>query len=263
MTRLVSATTLVALTTSLIACHRGEGDIDFAEIAADSTSVSQAEASLLASAIEGAEAPPAAAAPVTAASAASFITAHAPLRYSPSGCAVATQRDTTVTLAFTGCTGPRGLRALDGTLTLGVSSARASAITVTAAATDFQIGQATLDLDATATYATTGSTTTLTVETHSAGVGPLGRAIAHGGAYTASWTATCVAIDGAWSTEIGEAGRSTTAELTRCLDACPTGSVERTTFGQRVIALAFDGTDLARWTSSGGRDGSFRLACGL
>jgi len=173
-----------------------------------------------------------------------------------------TQGASTVTLAFAGCTGPRGLREIDGKLTVDVTSAGGGAVELTGTAEDLQIGGATLDVDATATYAATSSGASLAVATHSAGVGPLGRSIEHDGEYTVTWTASCVAVRGAWSTEIGEARRSTTAELTRCLDQCPTGSLSRDTFGGRTITLSFDGTETATWMTSRGRSGTVQLACG-
>jgi hypothetical protein len=94
-------------------------------------------------------------------------------------------------------------------------------------------------------------------------VGPLGRSIEHDGEYTVTWNASCVAVRGAWSTEIGEASRSTTADLTRCLDQCPTGTLTRNTFVGRTITLSFDGTESATWTTSRGRTGTVQLACGL
>jgi hypothetical protein len=244
------------------ACRaRDGGDADAVEQAADSSHASQAEATLLASAIEGSAT--ATVTPATPESAAAFIAARAPQRYAPSGCVTVTQSGLTVTLDLAGCTGPRGLRELDGRLVLEVSAGAGGAIVVDASAADFQIGAATLDIDATATYGVDGGTSSLAVVTRTAGVGPLGHAIAHEGDYTATWDGRCLTIDGAWSTERGDASRSTSADVTRCLDECPTGAVTRTTVNQRVIELTFDGTDTARWSTSAGGSGSFSLVCGF
>jgi hypothetical protein len=256
----VALTALTTLT-SLAACHRGDDDLDNVETAVDSSTMSQAEGSLLASLIDGAGGQAALAA--TPQDVASFIAALAPQRYSPSGCVTVTQAPSSVTLAFAGCTGPRGLSQLDGTLAVNVTSAAGGAIQLTGTAKDFQLGGSTLDIEATAIYAATGSSASLAVATHTAGVGPLGRSIEHAGEYTVSWTASCVTVKGAWSTEIGEAGRSTTADVTRCLDQCPTGSITRNTFRNRTIALTFDGSDTAAWSISGGHSGTVELACGL
>lgn len=255
------ALTALSTLTSLAACHRGDDDLDNVETAVDSSTVSQAEGSLLASVIDGASGQAALAA--TPADIAGYIAAHAPQRYSPSGCVTATQAASSVTLAFAGCTGPRGLRQLDGTLVVNVASTTGGAIQLTGMAKDFQLGGSTLDIDTTAVYTATAASASLAITTHTAGVGPLGREIAHDGEYTVSWTATCVGVKGAWSTEIGEAGRSTTADVSRCLDQCPTGSITRNTFRDRTISLTFDGTDRATWSISGGRSGTVDLACGL
>lgn len=262
MTRFTTLT-FVALTslTSLAACHRGDDDLDGVETAVDSSTLTQAEGSLLASVIDGAGGQAALAA--TPQDVASFIAAHAPERYSPSGCVTVTQAAASVTLAFAGCTGPRGLRQIDGTLAVNVTSAAGGTIAMTAAAQDLQLGGSTLDIDAAATYTASAASASLAVTTHTTGVGPLGRSIVHDGEYTVSWTATCVGVQGAWSTEVGEAGRSTTADVMRCLDACPTGSITRNTFRNRTITLSFDGTDTASWSTSAGRSGTVQLVCGL
>lgn len=233
----------------LAACPRrdADGDLDDAERASDSTALSQGEAALLSSVADGAASP-------TAEGVATYIATHAPQRFQPAGCATATQVGASVTLVFAGCTGPRGLRAIEGTLAIATT-----ATTVTAAATDFQLGRTILDLD---TVATLGASA-LEVSTTSSGTGPLGNEIVHDGAYSLSWTATCVSLEGAWSTAGTDRGRATSADLTRCLDECPSGQLARTTVDGRTIEVAYDGTAVARWTTSRGRSGTFALACGL
>lgn len=258
MTRL-SISMFVALT-SLTACHRGDTDLDGVETAVDSSTVSQGEGSLLASLVDGASVQ--GLAPATAQDVAGYIAAHAPQRFSPSGCVTVAQTGASVALTFAGCTGPRGLRQIDGKLTVDVTGA-AGAIELTGSAKDLQIGGASIDIDASATYTVAGAGASLAVATHSAGTGPLGRAIEHDGEYTVTWTASCVALKGAWSTEIGEAGRSTTADLMRCEGKCPTGSLTRDTFAGRTITVSFDGTEVATWTTSRGRSGTVQLACGM
>jgi hypothetical protein len=254
----LSRIALFASLVSTTAClHRGADDEDLlaVETTTDASTSSQDEGSLLASAVDGANAP-AADAP-TPAGVASYIANHAPQRFSPAGCATAALSGSSVTLTFAGCTGPRGLRQIDGTLSVNVTSAASGSIAIAASANDFQIGGATVDVDATATY--DGSS--LSVVTHSSGVGPLGREIVHDGDYTLSWTAMCASLKGAWSTEVGDAGRSTTADVKRCANMCPTGTVSRTTFRQRTFTVTFDGTPTARWSSSAGRSGTFQLPC--
>ena len=247
----------LSLVTTLAACNRREDtDVAIAETAVDSATVGNAEGSLLAASLEGATNT---VAPAAIEDVAAMIAAAAGQRFQPAGCAVGTSSGNTVTIAYTGCTGPRGLRAVDGTLTLSLRVGAGGAIVADASATDFQIGDAVLDIASTATY-TPGN---LAVSTTSQGVGPLGRSFEHVGDYTVAWTSTCVTVDGAWSTSTGDVARSTTADVMRCIDECPTGSISRTTIRGRVITIELDGTDTARWTSSGGGSGSFPLACGL
>jgi hypothetical protein len=92
-------------------------------------------------------------------------------------------------------------------------------------------------------------------------VGGRGFEIEHDGDYTVSWTDDCVTVEGAWSSSRGDLARSTTADVTRCRAACPTGTVTRTTVRDDVIEISFDGDATASWSSSRGRSGTFALAC--
>jgi len=259
-------TSLVALAVlSLAACKlHTDDDSGSAEAAVDSTEVATAESSLLAANLDGAETAPAALtdAGPTPQGVADFIAQRAPQRYQPAGCVTVAETGLVVKLTFAQCTGPRGLRELNGELDLTVSAGAAGAIDVAAHAAGLEVGQATLDVDSSAIHTVDNGTRTLAVSTHGTGTGGLGNAITHDGDYTASWDASCVSLDGMWSTEVGEKSRSTTASVKRCLGACPTGTITRDTFLGRTITITFDGTSTATWTTSAGRSGSFRLACG-
>lgn len=252
--------TLIAAVLALAACPRrgNDGDGELAELSADSTQTTSDEGSLLSGLMDGASANLVA---VTADQAAAALVARAEARYNPNGCLAATQSGSTVTLVFANCIGPRGLRALNGTLTATVSVDAAGAIVVAASASDFHIGLSTLDIDATATYTGSGASQQLAVVTHTTGVGGLGFSLEHDGDYTLTWDASCVSLEGAWSTERGDASRSTTADVTRCIAECPIGTITRDTFRGRTIAITFDGTSTASWSSSAGGSGTFQLAC--
>jgi hypothetical protein len=263
MTRFFSIALAIS-TLGFAACKaRTDDDSASAELAVDSTDVNQSESALYASALEGAEVAPAGV--VGAASpqgVADFIAQHAPGRYQPAGCVKVTETGLTVALVFDQCTGPRGLRAISGELDLTVAPATGGAIDVTAHAVELEIGAATMNVDSSAVYTASGATRSLAVTTHGSGTGPLGNAIVHDGDYTATWDASCVSIDGAWSTEVGEKGRSTTASVMRCAGQCPTGAITRDTFAGRTISITFDGSATATWTTSAGKTGTFPLACG-
>lgn len=256
-----SLASLLLATLSLTACKDRDGlDDSVAELAADSTGAVEDEGALLAAAVDGMGST---FVPATADQAATFIAARAAQRYIPADCVTVTQAGLTVTLAFDGCLGPRGLRELNGTMVLQVSAGAGGAIVVDATASDFHIGLSTLDIDATATYTASAASESLAVVTSTTGVGGRGFELAHDGDYTLTWDDQCVMLEGAWSSSRGDASRATTADVTRCVDACPIGEVTRTTVNGRTITVTFDGTATARWSSSGGRSGEFPLACGL
>jgi len=264
MSRLASLSIApLALLVLAAGCKAGGTDSLAAELAVDSTNVNQAEGALLSATVDGSEAAAAAGvAPATPDGVATWIAQHAASRYSPAGCVTVTQNGLDITLVFDQCTGPLGLRQLDGELDLSVSLGAGGAIDVTAHAAGLQIGQATMDLDSTAVYTVSGTTKSLAVTTHGTGVGALGNDVVHDGDYTATWDTSCVSIDGSWSTEAGDKARSTTASIMRCAGQCPSGTVTRNTIAGRTIDVTFDGTSTATWTSSSGRSGTILLACG-
>jgi hypothetical protein len=238
-----------------------DSDHAVAEFAIDSGDSGQAEGSLLAAALDGVGLGLGQAAPATPADLAAAISARLAARFSPAGCATSTIAASSLTVSFNNCTGPRGLRAVNGTFHLAVTSVSGASAKVTAEATDFQIGAATLNLDLTATYAVSGTGYSLAVETRSGGVGPFGHTLDHSGAYQATWDASCTNLAGAWSTALDGRTRSINVDLRRCVASCATGTVTRTTRDGRMITIALDGTN-ATWTSSTGRTGTLPLRCG-
>jgi hypothetical protein len=260
------AFTITALSAlSLLAaagCNRNDDDVEedsaAAELALDASDSGQAESSLLAASIDGMVLGQISGNTVDVTAA---INARLSARFSPAGCVSSTPSGSTLTITFNNCTGPRGLRQVNGTLTLSVTAATASSISLTAKATDFQIGGATLDLDTSASYAMSNGAATLTVQTASSGVGPFGHEVAHTGAYSANWDAGCTSIEGDWSTSLDGRARSISVDVTRCSDSCAVGTVTRTTRDGRTITITLDGS-VAAWVSSTGRSGSFALRCG-
>lgn len=238
-----------------IADKAEEADAVVAEQALDSGDSGQAEASLLVATLDGTTT-----AGLTPAQVAAAASVRLSARFSPSGCATAAVTGDTLTLTFAGCTGPRGLRAVNGTLALTYAAA-GTGLTVAAKATDLQIGAVTLSLDATASYQPlTAGVATLAVDTRGSGVGPWGHEVSHQGQYTATWDGTCASIDGSWSTERDARTRTLDVMLSRCATACATGEVTRTTRDGRTLTLSLSGT-VATWTSSTGRSGTVAQRC--
>jgi hypothetical protein len=231
-----------------------------AKRAVDSATIVQGESALLVSTIEGfgtggRRAPGG----TTAAQVAAYIAAHAPARYSPPGCLNANVNGATVVLVFNNCTGPRGLRQVTGELAEAVS-VDAAGVHVHASATQLQLGESTMAIDSTIVYTIGSGTRSMSVTTSGAGTGPLGNSIVRQGNYTITWDASCVATNGSWATTSGESSRSTTAQLKRCNHQCPTGTVTHT-YGGRTITITFDGSAVAKWTTSNGKSGTINLIC--
>jgi hypothetical protein len=254
-------TTIVLLGSSLVACmNRGGGtDVDSAESAIDSSDSVGSEGDLMAAAVDGAEVT--GLLPVTADQIAIRVAANVAVRWA-SGCAKATQTGANVTITYTDCTGPHGLVHVSGELdvTIAVSG---TTITAHGTSSDMQINRANVVIDATATYAVSGTTKTLTVATNGSGTGPRGNEIEHEGNYTITWDAAsqCRTIAGDWRTDLGVRERSNAVSLSRCAGGCPTGSVTHHFLAGASLTVTFDGTATAAWSASTGRSGTVALGC--
>lgn len=230
-----------------------------AELAVDSSESAQTEGAVLASFLEGAELAPGVAAP-TAEDVATRIMARIKARYVPASCVTVTQTGFNLDVALNGCTGPRGLRTLNGNIHVVASILGGGEYQAVATAQDLNVNAATLDLNATAVYSPTAKT--LAVTTQGAGVGAMGNEILRQGDYTVQYDANCAKVTGAWSTAVGEATRSTEVVLQRCKDQCPSGQVVHTGRLGRVTTVTFDGSAQARWATSTGKSGTLALPCG-
>jgi hypothetical protein len=257
-------TSIVLLGSSLLlgACmNKGDGDIDSASDAVDSSDSTQAEGNVMMAAVDGSSTQGLAA--VTDVQVAAAISANVGTRMLPAGCAVPTVNGAKIAIQYNDCTGPRGLVHVTGELDLTISIDGAGAIDVAASASGLEVNGATLDIDATAVYAVTGSDDTLTVQTMGTGTGPRGTAIDHDGNYTIGWDATnqCASIAGTWSTELGAADRSNTVNLSECGGSCPTGTLSHKYLAGITLNVAFDGTAVATWSLSTGGSGTVALSC--
>lgn len=262
LSTLVLGTSLVSLL-SVTACNKSDsGDAakeDSAEGAIDSSDSASAEGNLLMAAVDGSATGSANADSVTAS-----IAANISARYTPSGCATVTPSGTSIKTVYNDCTGPRGLVHVTGEVDLAVSVALNGDIQVHGTSTDLKVNGATLDIDATGTYATSGSGHSLTVETTGTGTGPRGLLVDHEGSYTIKWDAAtqCHSIDGEWSTELGLRDRSNAVSVSRCGGGCPTGSISHTYLGGRTLTVTFDGTATASWSLAASGAGASVLSTG-
>jgi hypothetical protein len=242
--------------------NRNDSDrADTAETAVDSADSTSAEGDVMMSAVDGADGP--ALAPITIDAVVGRISANITARYQPASCATITQTQASIKVVYDDCTGPRGLVHVSGELALAVTVSSQGAITVHGTSTDLAVNGASLEIDATGTYTSSGTAHSLAVTTTGTGTGPRGAAIDHEGSYTVHWdTATqCHDISGEWSTELGLRTRSNSVTLSRCAAGCPTGSITHTFLRGQAITVTFDATATAMWTATDGRSGMVTLNC--
>lgn len=260
--------TLAALSSSLLvaACAKDAATSDSADAIVDSSDGVEAEGNMMMAVADGADGA-AFAAPVTADDAAARIAANVALRWQPSSCATVTRSGQNITIIYNDCTGPRGLLHVTGELDLTVALSAAGQVQITGHATDLQVNRATIDLDVNATYSVAGTMHELAVQTTGTGTGPRGTEIDHSGDYTVAWDSgsQCRSIDGTWSTELSNGTRSATrsneVNLMRCAGGCPTGTVVHTGLAGVTVTVTFDGTNVAAWSTSGGKTGTVTLSC--
>ncbi|HEX7844093.1 MAG TPA: hypothetical protein VF469_41745 [Kofleriaceae bacterium] len=256
---------LVLLGSSLLvgACmNRGGGaDLDSAASAIDSSDSTEAEGNMMMASVDGADA--AGLIAPTAAQVAVRVAANVVLRWNPNACATVAQKDAQVSITFKDCTGPRGLVHVSGELDLAISVSTAGVITVHGTSSGLQVNRADLMVDATATYAVSGTSHTLTVQTMGSGTGPRGNEVEHDGSYTLTWdtTSMCHTIAGHWQTDLGARERSNDVSLQRCAGGCPTGTVTHHFLAGASLTVTFDGTATAKWAASTGASGTTQLSC--
>jgi hypothetical protein len=260
---------LASLATSLAltACIKKDStDTDSADSIVDDSDSTEAEGNVMMATVDGADMSGLAA--LDAGSVSARIAANVGVRWLPAGCATAVDNGGgNIAITMNDCTGPRGLVHVTGEIDLAVSVSVSGGISVHATASGLEVNAATLDLDATADYAVVGGQHTLTVQSTASGSGPRGTEIDHQGDYTVSWDPTnqCRSITGTWSTDFTgpnrSAQRSNAVDLTRCGDACPTGSLTHHGLLGLTINITFDGSNVAQWSTSTGRTGTVNLRC--
>lgn len=248
------------------ACMRADksDSTDSAESAVDSSDSVSAEGDLVAANVDGADTTNFAA--LTSDQLAAAIAANITAKW-PNACAQVTANGSDLTVVYNDCSGPRGLIHVTGTLDLTISVSLTGAISVHATGTNVEVNNATLDIDADAVYTVTGSQRSLAVTSHGSGVGPRGNEIDHQGNYTLTWdpSSTCRSIAGHWQTDFSNATtsaeRSNDLTLSKCVNACPTGSLTHHYLGGASVTVTFDGSAVATWSASTGASGSVALAC--
>ncbi len=254
---------MMSLALGAAACGGGSADLNSAEDADESVSVTSAESALTSSLSEEVSEP----ASASSESLATTASGRVPVRFSPAGCAVATRAGSQVTYVLTNCTGPYGLVKVSGTLvaTYARVLSNSSAVQVTITGTGLKANQATLDVNATVLATQTGTVKKAEVKSTANGTGPRGVTLTRDGTYTVTFDSSsqCVTIDGAWQTSAGASTSTTTVSTyARCKGACPTsGSIVHTGTRGNAVTITYSGAATASWVGSGGRSGTLALTC--
>ena len=239
-----------------------EVEVADAKKSSDSASIVLNEGALLVSTIEGFDTGRRRAhAGATAQQVASYIASHAGARYSPAGCVTTSLNGTTVTINYDLCTGPHGLRQVTGRMVEDVSLGAGGTIDIHTTANGLQLGQTTMNIDSSSVGSAANGVRSMSVTTNGSGTGPLGNSITRQGSYTITWDTTCLTINGSWSSTSGDRARSTVKSISRCNQQCPSGTITHNYSGGRTLTIVFDGSSVAKWTSSTGKSGTINLVC--
>jgi hypothetical protein len=260
----IDVTGIRLLTLLAVAATGACGRLDADEIAAgealDSAEVSQSEAALISTGVDDPGTP------LAAGDLAAAAVAGLAGRFRPSGCATVTRSGNMLTYVLADCTGRFGLVHVSGTLAATLSDG-ADGVHAAVTGQGMRVNLATMDMDATAVLSDDGGKRKLVVSTRGEGVGPRGHVFTRDGSYTAlrDPATSCVDVDGTWQLQVAGLQRTTTVSgLHSCDGLCPAAGAQivHAGFRGRTITVVFDGSAVARWTSSTGRQGSVELACG-
>ncbi len=226
-----------------------------AQEALDSNEVGSAESAIMVTSADSAEGS-------TGEAAATSAKTKFPAHFTPSGCAVATVTGNKVSYVLTKCTGPWGLAHVTGTIDVTYTKT-ATGFSAVASGSNLMVNRATIDLDATGTFSSDGTTKTATVDAKSSGTGPNGNHVTRSGSYTVTWDSTCMTLDGMWTTGIGLKSASTTIDnMKLCSGMCPqSGTVVHVGFFGFTITVSFDGTGAVKWSTSNNKSGTVNLSC--
>ena len=184
--------------------------------------------------------------------------------FAPSGCATATTATNQVTYTLANCTGPYGMVKMTGTVTAKFSLSGLTALDIEVSSTGLKVGGATLNLAANATYQKGSSSYTLSVASTTNGQSSRAGSISQMGMYTIGWDASCIQLDGSFSTTILQQTWTTSvAGYERCGSACPksNGMVTVTGPSNRSITVSYSGGGTAFATTSEGQSGMIALPC--
>lgn len=256
-----------ALTSLVAACGRGSStESDDADDAVTTSTATSNESALISASGDELTAEPSA---MTDEQLATTATVKAKARFK-NGCVTATQKLNVVTYVMVDCTGPYGLVKVSGTMVVTYTRQPDGSIKAVGQGTGLKVNDGTLDLDAVAVYSKDANgVETAVVETHGKGTGAKGNTGDRVGNYTLTrdQAAGCMTLNGKWSTVWNGSKAATSSTqvsgLVKCKAACPAagGTITHTGVLGRTITLSLDGSNVAQWSSSGGKSGTVDLAC--
>ncbi|MGC4114281.1 MAG: hypothetical protein QM765_06620 [Myxococcales bacterium] len=169
-------------------------------------------------------------------------------------------------LTFTNCSGPYGLAELDGQFTAEFKAVSPTSLTISLGGNlvlkTSKDGGTDVRIDAVVTSTNTGKSAAVTSKAQ--GRGPLGNDLQQDGTWTATWSGSCIAIDGSFKTIVGGSEYATSVgNYQRCGTSCPAkdGMVAVEVNGT-TTTLTYGGGTSADVTSLSGESGTLTLVCG-
>lgn len=197
-----------------------------------------------------------------------------PMVFTPADCVEAQVVAATVTATLDGCSGPRAL-AVSGVMNVAFAAAAADSVALTLTATGLAVNGASMTINATGALGRDPDDAgRVTVTTQGGGTAADGTVIGRLGGYTTGWDASCITVDGQWTSSLGTTVFQTVVnDFRRCGAACPAagtilygqteaeGVLADGGFDADAITVRFDGSSVATFVSSGARVGRVALQC--
>lgn len=203
---------------------------------------------------------------------AAAVEAALPTVFEPDDCVRAETLSASVTMTLDGCAGPRAL-SVSGVANVIFAAEGQDSVALTLTATDIELGDATMTINATGAYIDEGvSGKRIAVTTEGLGTAPGGTIIGRLGAYTAAWTGECYRLDGQWTSSLDRRVFATSVDDYYACDAyCPaSGSLlygetdaadPRIDFDGAGLTITYLGDDAAPWVATDGSFGRQALTC--
>lgn len=200
------------------------------------------------------------------------VEAALPMVFSPADCVRGEAAGATVTMTLEDCTGPRAL-AISGIVNVVYAVEAAESVTISVTAADVEIGGATMAINATGTYELLDDGRhRAAVTTEGVGTAPGGSIVGRLGAYVVEWLDACYAIDGEWTSSLGdEIFVTTVTDYYVCDDFCPAGGsiiygrtdggVQADQISGTALTITYIGDDGAPWVATDGSFGRQALQC--